>query len=333
MTSVDIAAGLTDAFGRRIRYLRLSVTDRCNLRCRYCMGGDVTFLPKREILTLEEMLRVSEVFVRLGVVKVRVTGGEPLARPGVVGLIERLGALLDGGGLEELTLTTNGILLARHASALQAAGVRRVNVSLDTLDASRFQAITGHDGLAQVLAGIEAVRALGIAVRLNTVVQGGVNDDELDRLVAWSGGHGCDMALIECMPMKGAAAGPALLLDAVRDRLAERWTLQPLSERSTGPADYCRVVETGQRLGFIAPMSHGFCPRCNRVRLTCSGRLVLCLGQDHGVDLRPALREQTSDAALEDAIRAAIASKPPRHHFAASGQTAETAAPMWQMGG
>jgi GTP 3',8-cyclase len=334
--SSPTGACLTDSFGRQIRYLRLSVTDRCNLRCRYCMCGEVKFLPKAEVLTLEEMLRISAAFIRLGVVKLRITGGEPLARPGVVGLIGQLGAYLGAGGLEELTLTTNGTLLGRHARELRAAGVRRINVSLDTLDPERFRAITGRDGLEQVMAGIEIARALGMAIRVNVVAQAGVNEDEFDRLLQWCGDHDCDMALIEMMPMGGAASsapGSVLLLDTVRSRLERRWTLQPLDEHSAGPAVYARVAETGRRVGFITPMSHGFCQQCNRVRLTCVGRLVLCLGQEQGTDLRDVLRAGASDAELETAIATAVLGKPLQHHFATPGEDGHAAAPMWQMGG
>jgi len=325
---------LTDAFGRHIRYLRLSVTDRCNLRCRYCMCDDVEFLPKAEVLTLEELLRVCEAFIRLGVGKLRVTGGEPLARPGIISLIDRLGAFLGGGGLDELTLTTNGTLLARHALDLCAAGVRRINVSLDTLDRERFRAITGQDSLHKVLDGIDAARRLGMAVRINTVAQAGVNDDEFDRLVQWCGDQGCDLALIELMPLGGGAmAGPPLLLDTVRRQLEAHWTLQPLAANGSGPAVYARIGETGQRIGFISPLSHGFCRQCNRVRLTCVGRLVLCLGQEDSVDLRDILRSGLPDGALEAEIVRAVAGKPLEHHFVSTPSAVRTLTPMWRAGG
>lgn len=326
-------APLRDAFGRRISYLRLSVTDRCNLRCRYCMGDAVKFLPKADVLTLEELQRISEAFVRLGVSKLRITGGEPLARPGVLRLIERLGTWL-GQGLDELTLTTNGTLLERNALALRAAGVRRVNVSLDTLDAGRFQALTGHDQLDSVLAGIRAARGVGLHVRLNAVAQTGVNEDEFDRLLRWCGEYGCDLALIELMPLGGgASAGPSLSLDGVRRRLEQRWTLQPLDSGDAGPATYARVAETGMRIGFISPLSHAFCRQCNRVRLTCIGRLVLCLGQGEGLDLRALLRRGAPDAELEGAILRAVEDKPLQHHFASRPAAERPVTPMWQMGG
>lgn len=326
---------LTDSFGRVISYLRLSVTDRCNLRCYYCMCKDVKFLPKAEVLSLEEMERLCSAFVRLGVRKLRLTGGEPLVRPGVVGLLTRLGHHLKTGALDELTLTTNGTLLEKYAADLAAAGVSRVNVSLDTLDPITFRQITGHGGLEQVLAGIDAARNVGIGVRINTVALGGINDRDFDRLLAWSGEHDCDMALIEMMPMGGSAASsqPPLLLDEVRRRLDQNWTLEPVSSNSSGPAVYARVAETGRRIGFITPMSHGFCQSCNRVRLTCIGTLMLCLGQDSGIDLRGVLRQADTDQAIDAAILAAIAQKPQTHHFALASAAPDSIPHMWQMGG
>ena len=324
-------ACLVDGFGREINYLRLSVTDRCNLRCFYCMRDEVTFLPKSEILSLEEMERLAASFIRLGVRKLRLTGGEPLVRPGVTGLIERLGAWVGSGELDELTLTTNGTLLASRAAALFAAGVRRVNVSLDTLDEYTFHHITHGDCLADVLAGIDAARAAGIAVRVNMVAMSGINDGEFDKVIRWCGNHDCDLALIEVMPL-GLAADHYLPLDMVREHLMRRWQLTPVDDHTGGPARYWRVEETGCRLAFITPMSHAFCAECNRVRVTCTGRLVLCLGQRDGVDLRPALRASEADARLEREILSAIARKPARHGFA-SGRPCAEIRPMWQLGG
>ncbi len=323
---------LTDAFGRTITYLRLSVTDRCNLRCQYCMGSDVKFLPKSEVLSLEEMERLCAAFIRLGVRKLRLTGGEPLLRPGVIGLIERLGTRVATGELDELTLTTNGTLLAEHATALAGAGVRRVNVSLDTLDAATFRQITQREALADVLAGIHAARAAGLAVRINIVALAGVGDAEYDRMIRWCGSHGCDIALIELMPFGNNESSLYQPLDPVRTRLAERWTLTPTERGSGGPCRYWHVGETGHRIGFITPMSHGFCSDCNRVRVTCTGRLVPCMAQRGDVDLRAALRGSEADDVLETAIVAAINTKPEGHQFKVGGITG-SAQRMWQMGG
>jgi len=330
------ASPLRDRYGRDIRYLRVSVTDRCNLRCFYCMRENVTFLPRADVLSLEEMERLCRVFIRLGVTKLRLTGGEPLARPGIVGLAARLGTALNGGGLDELTLTTNGMLLARYAADLAAAGVRRVNVSLDTLDAANFTRITRHPGLGQVLAGIAAAQAAGLAVRINTVALAGVNDMEYDAMLAWCGEHGCDMALIEVMPLGArdrSGADGALSLDRVRARLEERWTLIPSPARSAGPSRYVTVAETGRRLGFIMPLSHSFCADCNRVRLTCTGALVLCLARDEGIDLRAVLRASDDDAQLAAAIVAAVADKPAAHRFDLPVALRSHGQPMWQLGG
>ena len=326
---------LTDAVGRVISYLRLSVTDRCNLRCFYCMCDEVKFLPKAEVLTLEEIERLSAVFIGLGISKLRLTGGEPLARPGVVDLIARLGRHLQSGALQELTLTTNGTLLSRYAQSLTDAGVKRVNVSLDTLSPSTFHAITGHDGLHQVLAGIDAARAAGLAVRINTVAMAGVNEDEFDRLLSWCGAQGCDMALIELMPMGAArhTRNNALLLDTVRQRLEQHWHLTPLAQTGSGPAQYMLVAETGRRLGFITPMSHGFCHSCNRVRLTCIGDLMLCLGHEGGVDLRRLLRQGGADSENAVAIVAALRDKPRTQHFTQGDALPLPSPKMWQMGG
>ncbi len=326
------APRLMDAFGRRITYLRLSLTDRCNLRCRYCMGQDVKFLPKADVLTLEEMERLCAAFIRLGVRKLRLTGGEPLLRPNVMLFIERIGAYVQSGDLDELTLTTNGTLLAGHASALAAAGVRRVNVSLDTLDAAGFREITQRDALADVLAGIHAARAAKLAVRINVVAMAGVSDANYDRMIRWCGAHGCDMALIELMPFGNQESSLYQPLDPVHARLAERWTLTPARQKTSGPCRYWHIGETGHRIGFITPMSHGFCSACNRVRVTCTGRLVPCMAQHGDVDLRPALRQSEADDVLEAAILAAIEAKPEGHQFKVGGSHG-SAQRMWQMGG
>lgn len=323
-------APLIDAHGRQISYLRMSVTDRCDLRCFYCKSDDVRFLPKSEILSLEELERVASAFVGLGVRKLRLTGGEPLVRPGIDQLLARLGRHVASGALDELTLTTNGTHLARHAEALVAAGLRRVNVSLDSLDRWNFERITRRDELPLVLAGIVAARAAGLAVRINAVAMAGINDHEFDAMIRWCGDQGCDMALIEVMPL-GNSMEHYLPLDAARAELARHWTLMPIAYKTGGPARYWQVAETGRRIAFIAPLSHGFCATCNRLRLTCTGRLVLCLGQGREVDLRGVLRGGDSEG-LEAAIRAAVAAKPAGHSFAAGIRTAEVR-PMWQLGG
>ena len=306
-----------DPFGRPITYLRVSVTDRCDLRCVYCMSDDMRFLPKADVLSLEELDRLCAAFIRLGTRKIRITGGEPLVRRDVMTLFERLGARL-GGGLDELTVTTNGTRLAEHAPALSAAGVRRVNVSLDTLDPDRFAAITRRGRIAQVLAGIAAAKAAGLAVKINAVALRGVNEDEFDSMLEWCGREGLDLCLIETMPM-GDIAGDRtdqyLPLSIVRARLRRRWTLAETEYRTGGPARYYTVTETGRRIGFITPMTHNFCESCNRVRLTCTGTLYMCLGQDDAADLRAVLRDGADDAALDAAIRAAIARKPKGHDF------------------
>ncbi len=335
-TALKPASRLTDAFGREITYLRLSVTDRCNLRCQYCMGKDVKFLPKADVLSLEEMERLCAAFIRLGVRKLRLTGGEPLLRPGVMSLIDRLGARVTTGELDELTLTTNGTLLARHAAELAAAGVRRVNVSLDTLSEVVFRRITQREGLADVLDGIIAARAAGLAVRVNVVALAGINDAEFDNLICWCGEHGCDLALIEMMPLGGLRSEQYLPLDLVHHLLAKHWTLTPsgteVGQKAGGPCGYWNIAETGCRIGFITPMSHGFCTACNRVRVTCTGRLVPCMAQQGDIDLRDALRGSAAHERLEAAIVAAINTKPAGHHFNVGGASGG-AQRMWQLGG
>ena len=308
---------MIDPFGREITYLRISVTDRCDFRCVYCMAEDMTFLPKADILTLEELDRLAGAFIRLGTRKIRLTGGEPLVRREVMTLFRSLGARL-GSGLDELTVTTNGSQLPRFAGDLRAAGVRRVNVSLDTLSAEKFAAITRWGKLDKTLDGIFAAKAAGLAVKINAVALKGVNEDEFDALLAWCGEHGFDLCLIETMPMGEIDADRTeqyLPLSLVRSRLRRRWTLEETNYRTGGPARYYTVAETGRRIGFITPMTHNFCESCNRVRLTCTGTLYMCLGQDDQADLRAVLRQGASDAALEAAIRAAIARKPRGHDF------------------
>ena len=310
---------MIDPFGRHITYLRVSVTDRCDFRCVYCMAEDMAFLPKAEVLTLEELDRAASAFVRMGVRKLRLTGGEPLVRRNVMSLIRGLGRHLATGGLDELTLTTNGSQLSRYATELKAAGMKRVNVSLDTLDPAKFTAITRWGKLDQVLDGLRAAKDAGLAVKINTVALKGVNEDELDRMIAWCGERGFDQTLIEVMPMgevgEGARLDQYLPLSVVRAKLRTKWTLDETDYRTGGPARYTVVRETGRRLGFITPLTHNFCESCNRVRLTCTGTLYMCLGQQDAADLRAPLRASESDAPLDEAIREAIARKPKGHDF------------------
>jgi GTP 3',8-cyclase len=312
-------ASLIDPFGRAVTYLRVSVTDRCDFRCVYCMSEDMSFLPKAEILSLEELDRACGAFIGLGVRKLRLTGGEPLVRKNVMDLIRRLGRHVEAGRLDELTLTTNASQLRRFAPDLAEAGIRRINVSLDTLDPHKFQAITRWGRLAAVLDGLDAARGAGLAVKINCVALKGVNDDEFDRLVAWCGEQGFDLTFIEVMPM-GDVGGETRLdqylpLSMVRSRLAERWTLEETDYRTGGPARYFLCKETGRRIGFITPLTHNFCEGCNRVRLTCTGTLYMCLGQEDAADLRAPLRQSEDDGPLLDAIRRAILRKPKGHDF------------------
>jgi cyclic pyranopterin phosphate synthase len=309
---------MIDSHGRAITYLRVSVTDRCDLRCVYCMPEDMTFLPKSDVLSLEEMERLCGAFIGLGVRKIRLTGGEPLVRRNVISLIQALGRRIGEGGLDELTLTTNGTQLARFAPQLAEAGMRRINVSIDSLDAARFAAITRGGDLERVRAGVRAARAAGLAVKVNMVALNGINDGEYDRMLAWCGDEGLDLCLIETMPMgeiSGGRAGSYLALSEIRRRLETRWTLEPSDFATGGPARYVRVAETGRRLGFITPLSHNFCESCNRVRVTCTGTLYLCLGQEDAADLRAPLRASEGDAAVEAAIREALSRKPKGHDF------------------
>ncbi len=312
------AAPVLDPFGRPITYLRVSVTDRCDLRCVYCMSEDMTFLPKAEILSLEELERISAAFIRLGTRKIRITGGEPLGRRNVMSLFQALGSRIGAGKLDEITVTTNGTQLARHAEALVAAGVRRVNVSLDTLRPERFADITRWGRIERTLEGIAAAKASGLHVKINAVALRGVNEDEIDDMLAWCGTHGHDLCLIETMPLGEVGADRMdqyLPLSVVRARLEQRWTLLESGFRTGGPARYVTVAETGCKLGFITPLTHNFCEGCNRVRLTCTGTLFLCLGQEDSADLRVVLRAGADDAALDLAIREAISRKPRGHDF------------------
>ncbi|KAF0118488.1 MAG: molybdenum cofactor biosynthesis protein [Rhodospirillaceae bacterium] len=309
---------MQDRFGRTVTYLRLSVTDRCDLRCIYCMAEEMTFVPRRDLLSLEELDRVCGVFIRLGVRKIRLTGGEPLVRGGIMTLVHALARHVAEGTLEEVTLTTNGTRLARHAGELAAAGVRRVNVSLDSLNPDRFRTMTRHGDLAQVLEGISAAAQAGLAVRINTVALAGINEDELAELVLWSGARGHDICFIEAMPMGDTGQDRTahyLPLSLVRNRLARRFTLNTSAHRTGGPARYVHCVETGQRIGFITPMTHNFCESCNRVRLSCTGTLFLCLGQEETADLRAPLRRSESDELLTAAITEALWRKPRGHDF------------------
>ena len=308
---------MIDPFGRHISYLRVSVTDRCDLRCVYCMSEQMMFLPKAELLTLEELERLCAAFIAKGVETLRITGGEPLMRKDVMRLIERLGARL-GAGLKELTLTTNGSQLARFARDLAAAGVRRINVSLDTLDAGKFRAVTRWGELSHVLAGIDAAQAAGLKVKINTVALKDINREEIPAMLEWAHGRGMDLTLIETMPLgviDGDRVEQYLPLSLVRADLMRAFTLQDSDYRTGGPARYVRVAETGGRLGFITPLTHNFCESCNRVRLTCTGTLYMCLGQDDAADLRAPLRASRDDAALSAAIDEAIARKPKGHDF------------------
>ena len=307
---------LVDPFGRDISYLRVSVTDRCDFRCVYCMAEHMSFLPKADLLTLEELDRLCSAFIVRGVRKLRLTGGEPLVRRGIMTLFSSLSRHLASGRLEELTLTTNGSQLARYAREIAAHGVRRINVSLDTLDAEKFHAITRWGNLQDVLAGIDAAQAAGLKIKINTVALKGVNEDEFPRLIAWAHGRGMDLTLIEVMPLgEIGRLDQYLPLSAVRARLAERYRLDDTDDRTGGPARYVRVIETGGRLGFITPLTHNFCESCNRVRVTCTGTLYMCLGQEDAADLRKPLRASEGNELLSAAIDEAIARKPKGHDF------------------
>ena len=312
-----VQAPLVDPFGRSITYLRVSVTDRCDFRCVYCMSEHMTFLPKPDLLTLEELDRLCSAFVTRGVRKLRLTGGEPLVRRSIMTLVHSLSRHL-GDGLDELTLTTNGSQLPKYATELAACGVKRINVSLDTLDPDKFRAITRWGDLDKALSGIDAALAAGLKVKINAVALKGVNEDEFPRLVDWAHGRGMDLTLIEVMPLGDIGEGRLeqyLPLSMVRARLSERYTLEDIDYRTGGPARYVGVKETGGRLGFITPLTHNFCESCNRVRVTCTGTLYMCLGQEDAADLRTPLRASESDEALHAAIDEAISRKPKGHDF------------------
>lgn len=317
---------LIDPFQRAISYLRVSVTDRCDFRCVYCMAENMQFLPKKELLTLEELDRMCSAFVKLGVKKLRITGGEPLVRRDIMTFFRAMSRHLDSGDLHELTLTTNGSQLARFADDLYAAGVRRVNVSLDTLDEAKFARVTRWGRLPQVLKGIDAAQNAGLKVKINTVALKGFNEEELFTLTEWCAERGMEITLIEVMPMGDLGGedrvGQYWSLRDVRARLAARMTLTDIPKRTGGPARYVRVEETGQNIGFITPLSHNFCESCNRVRLTCTGELYMCLGQEDMADLRTPLRTSSDEKMLENAIRAAISLKPKGHDFDYSRQVA-----------
>lgn len=317
--SVPRPAPLIDPFGRAIEYVRVSVTDRCDLRCVYCMAEHMTFLPKKEVLSLEELDRLCSAFVAAGTRKIRLTGGEPLVRKGILDLVGSLSRHLRSGMLDELTLTTNGTQLAAFADRLAAAGVRRINVSIDSLDPDRFAQITRGGALSAVMKGLEAARAAGLHVKINTVALRGLNEDELPDMIAWAHGQGFAITLIEAMPLgeiEDDRSTQFLSLREVRARLESYWTLKDLQLRTGGPARYVQIAETGGRLGFITPLTHNFCESCNRVRVTCTGQLYMCLGQDDHADLRAVLRGGRDEETLLAALREAISRKPKGHDFA-----------------
>jgi cyclic pyranopterin phosphate synthase len=313
-----MSTSLLDPFGRHISYLRVSVTDRCDFRCVYCMAEDMTFLPKRDLLSLEELDRMCSAFIDKGVKKLRLTGGEPLVRKGIMTLVESLGRHLRSGALEELTLTTNGSQLAKYAPELAAHGVRRINVSVDTLDSSKFKQITRWGELSKVKDGIRAAQAAGLAIKINAVALKGVNEQEIPEMIRWCGDEGMDLTLIETMPLgdiDGDRTDQYLPLSVVRAQLLDQFTLEDLPYKTGGPARYVRVKETGGRLGFITPLTHNFCESCNRVRLTCTGTLYMCLGQEDAADLRSPLRASEGNDLLNAAIDEAISRKPKGHDF------------------
>ena len=322
-----MTAPLIDPFQRAINYLRVSVTDRCDFRCVYCMSEDMTFLPKKDLLTLEELERMCSTFVRLGVEKLRITGGEPLVRRGIMTFFRSMGKHLETGALKELTLTTNGSQLHRFADELYAAGVRRVNISLDTLDPDKFKRVTRWGRLDNVLRGIDAAQKAGLRVKINAVALKGFNEDEMIPITQWCAERDMDLTWIEVMPMGDMGEedriGQYWSLNDLRKDLAKSYTMTELSERTGGPARYVRLEETGQKIGFITPLTHNFCESCNRVRLTCTGELYMCLGQEDMADLRAPLRASNDDAQLEEAIRKAITLKPKGHDFDYSRQVVD----------
>ena len=323
------AAPMVDPFGRTVSYLRVSVTDRCDFRCAYCMSEHMTFLPKKDLLSLEELDRLCSAFVAKGVRKLRITGGEPLVRKGIMQLFRSLSRHRASGALEELTVTTNGSQLPKYAAELKDCGVERINVSLDTLDAAKFQAITRWGKLADVMAGIDAAQKAGLAIKINAVALKGVNEGEIADMVRWAHGRGFDLTLIETMPLGDIdedRTDQYLPLSVVRARLMDEMTLEDIAYRTGGPARYVRIKETGGRLGFITPLTHNFCESCNRVRLTCTGTLYMCLGQEDAADLRAPLRAHPDDdGPLAKAIDEAISRKPKGHDFVIDRRRAKPA--------
>lgn len=319
---------LRDTFGRQITYLRLSVTDRCDLRCTYCMAEEMKFLPKRDVLSLEELERLAGAFIDRGVKKIRITGGEPLVRRDIMTLMARLGRRLEAGDFDELTLTTNGTQLAHHADVLKSIGVRRINVSLDTLDDAKFEKLTRRDALSKVLSGLDAAQNAGLQVKINTVALKDLNQAEIPAMIEWAHGRGMDLTLIEVMPLgeiEQDRVDQYLPLTAVRDDLASRWTMTQLELKTGGPARYVRVEETGGVLGMITPLTNNFCAGCNRVRVTCTGEIYMCLGHGDKIDLRAAMRSSDPDAALSAALDQAMLKKPERHGFEISARGAAPA--------
>lgn len=322
------SAPMVDPFGRTINYLRVSVTDRCDFRCVYCMAEDMTFLPKKQVLSLEELDRLCSAFVDKGVERLRLTGGEPLVRRNIMSLFRALSRHLDTGVLKELTLTTNGSQLEKYAQDLYDCGVRRINVSIDTLDADKFKAITRRGDLKTVLRGLDAAQKAGLSVKINAVALKGVNDTELDDMIWWTHGRGMDLTLIETMPLgeiDGDRTDQYLPLSLVRKMLQERWTLEDIPYKTGGPARYMEVKETGGKVGFITPLTHNFCESCNRVRVTCTGTLYMCLGQEDASDLRAPIRASESNDALYAAIDEAILRKPKGHDFVIDRRTNQPA--------
>ncbi len=312
------SANLVDPFGRHVSYLRVSVTDRCDFRCTYCMAENMTFLPKKDLLSLEELDRLCTAFVELGVKKIRLTGGEPLVRKGIMSLVESLSRHLKSGAMEELTLTTNGSQLAKYASELAGHGVKRINVSVDTLDDAKFRQITRWGDLSKVKEGLAAAKAAGLSIKLNAVALKDLNEHEIPEMIRWAHGEGMDLTLIETMPLgdiDGDRTEQYLPLSQVRAGLMDHFTLDDIPYKTGGPARYVRVRETGGRLGFITPLTHNFCESCNRVRITCTGTLYMCLGQEDAADLRTPLRASEGNEVLTRAILEAITRKPKGHDF------------------
>ena len=317
-TPVKPTSPLVDAFGRRITYLRLSVTDRCDLRCNYCMAEHMTFLPKREVLSLEELEYLCDAFIDRGVRKIRLTGGEPLVRRDILSLVKRLGCRLDAGDLDELTLTTNATQLSRFADELASIGVERINVSLDTLDRHKFAELTRRDAFDDVMRGLDAAQEAGLKVKINTVALKGGNEKEITKLIEWAHGRGMTLTLIEVMPLGNVEddrTDQYLPLTSVRDQLEKKWDLTPIDYTTGGPSRYVRVAQTGGVLGFITPLTNNFCAGCNRVRVTCTGQIYMCLGHADKIDLRAALRSSAPEEKLSALLDAAMLRKPERHYF------------------